>query len=271
LSPRVFFLLLALLCSPLLALPPLPNAHSHNDYEQKRPLIEALEHGFHSVEADIHLVDGQLLVAHDRDKTRAGRTLESLYLAPLRERCRTNGGRVHPGLPGFTLLIDIKSDAAATYAVLDPLLRKHRDLLTRFTPTNTTPGAITVILSGSRPTAVVAAQSERFCAIDGRPPDLDANPSIHLVPLISDSWTSHFSRPVEGRLSDADRLKLSRLVRRTHEQGRRIRFWAAPDRDWAWAECRDAGVDLINTDRIPHLAAFLRGLPPPPISVPEEP
>ncbi|MFM7555618.1 MAG: hypothetical protein ACKPAH_10035, partial [Verrucomicrobiota bacterium] len=36
----------------------LPQAHSHNDYEQKRPLLEALDHGFCSVEADVYLVEG---------------------------------------------------------------------------------------------------------------------------------------------------------------------------------------------------------------------
>jgi hypothetical protein len=248
-----------------MAAPPLPlqQAHSHNDYEQKRPLAAALESGFCSVEADIHLVNGQLLVAHDRVKTRPERTLKALYLDPLRERCRTNGGFVHPATNRFTLLIDIKADAEGTYRVLDPLLREYQSILTRFTPTQTTPGAITVILSGARPTATVAAQSERFCAIDGRPEDLDSNPPAHLVPLVSDSWSNHFKTPVDGRLSAADRDKLRAFVARTHAQGRRLRFWGAPDRPWLWNELREANVDIINTDRLPHLAAFLRGEPPP--------
>src|SRR5688500_5296112 len=55
---------------------PLTNAHAHNDYEHPRPLLDALDRGFCSVEADIHLVEGRLLVAHDRDKVRPERTLE---------------------------------------------------------------------------------------------------------------------------------------------------------------------------------------------------
>jgi len=248
-----------------MAAPPLPlqQAHSHNDYEQKRPLAAALDNGFCSVEADIHLVNGQLLVAHDRVKTRPERTLRALYLDPLRERCRTNGGFVHPATNRFTLLIDIKADAEGTYRVLDPLLREYQSILTRFTPTHTAPGAITVILSGARPTTTVAAQPERFCAIDGRPEDLDLNPPAHLVPLVSDSWSNHFKPPVDGRLSAADRDKLRAFVSRTHAQGRRLRFWGAPDRPWLWNELREANVDIINTDRLPHLAAFLRGEPPP--------
>jgi hypothetical protein len=45
---------------------PLPQAHAHNDYEHRRPLLDALSHGFTGVEADIYLVDGKLLVAHNR-------------------------------------------------------------------------------------------------------------------------------------------------------------------------------------------------------------
>ena len=57
---------------------PLTNVHAHNDYEHKRPLFDALDHGFCSVEADVHLVDGQLLVAHSRLEVTPGKTLQAL-------------------------------------------------------------------------------------------------------------------------------------------------------------------------------------------------
>ena len=59
---------------------PLPQAHAHNDYHHPRPLLDALDHGFCGVEADIFLVDGELLVGHDRTELKPERTLESLYL-----------------------------------------------------------------------------------------------------------------------------------------------------------------------------------------------
>ena len=43
---------------------PLRHAHAHNDYEHKRPLFDALDRGFCSIEADIYLVGGELLVGH---------------------------------------------------------------------------------------------------------------------------------------------------------------------------------------------------------------
>ena len=78
---------------------PLVRAHSHNDYEHARPLFEALDQGFCSVEADVWLVDGKLLVGHDRVDLKPERTLEALYLGPLRTRIEQNGGRVFRGYP----------------------------------------------------------------------------------------------------------------------------------------------------------------------------
>jgi glycerophosphoryl diester phosphodiesterase len=65
-------------------------------------------------------------------------------------------------------------------------------------------------------------------------------------------------------MSASDSARLKGLVSQAHAQGRKIRFWALPDRPEAWKLCRDAGVDLINTDKIPALSAFLRGQPLPP-------
>src|SRR5579863_3505263 len=90
---------------------PLPSAHAHNDYLHERPLLDALDHGFTSVEADIFLVQGKLLVAHDIAALRPERTLAALYLDPLRQRIRNHDGWVYDKGRSLTLLIDIKSDA----------------------------------------------------------------------------------------------------------------------------------------------------------------
>ncbi len=85
---------------------PLRNAHAHNDYEHKRPLFDALDRGFCSVEADIFLSDNQLLVGHTKSDLKAERTLQKLYLDPLRTRIKENGGRVYRDGPAVFLLID---------------------------------------------------------------------------------------------------------------------------------------------------------------------
>jgi len=240
---------------------PLPNAHSHNDYEHSRPLLDALDQGFCSVEADIYLVDGQLLVAHDRPKVRPDRTLQALYLDPLMARVNAHGGRVHPGGPPLILLIDFKSDADPTYAKLKEVLAAYRSMLTIFRDQRTLTNAVTVVISGNRPWNTLAAEPERLAALDGRLPDLETNPSPHLVPLVSDNWRSHFLWNGDGPFPADEKAKVRALVQKAHQQGRRIRFWAAADRPAIWNVQAEAGVDLINTDHLPELAAHLRGLP----------
>jgi hypothetical protein len=108
---------------------PLPQAHAHNDYEHKRPLFDALDQGFCSVEADVFLVDGTLLVGHTSADLKPERTLEKLYLDPLRERIKTNGGRVYKNGPTVWLLVDVKTEAKSTYQALDKVLAGYGDIL----------------------------------------------------------------------------------------------------------------------------------------------
>lgn len=236
---------------------PLPQAHSHNDYEHTRPLLDAISHGFWSVEADIWLTNGQLLVAHDLDKAAPDKTLERLYLQPLQSHLATNSEAVRRIGP-MTLLIDIKSDATNTWHVLREVLGRYTKMLTRFEQGRVITNSLTVIISGNRPIPLIAAERIRYVAVDGRLPDLDANPAADLFPLVSDNWTRHFKWRGQGPLPEAERDRLRTLVARAHSQGRRIRLWATPDLPAAWSELRDAKVDLINTDRLGDLSEFLR-------------
>jgi hypothetical protein len=238
---------------------PLARAHAHNDYEHAQPLLDALAQGFCSVEADVWLVEGELRVAHDLDRALPGRTLQKLYLEPLRQRVDSNRGQVFPQGPPFTLLIDVKSDATNTYRALRGALRSYAQILTRFEAGRTLTNAITIVISGNRARGLMTAERERLAGYDGRLEDLDAPDSPQLIPLISDNWALHFrwrAKPDEGPLTEEERSKLRQLVARAHAQQRRIRFWGAPDVESTWRELDRAGVDLINTDDLAGLAAF---------------
>lgn len=241
---------------------PLPHAHAHNDYRHERPLLDALAHGFCSVEADIFLVDGDLFIAHDREEIRPERTLRALYLDPLRERIKKNGGRVYPKGPELTLLIDIKTEAISTYKTLDKMLAEYRDIFTSFGPDGRNSRAVLAIISGNRPLAFMKSQTIRYAAYDGRLTDLKSSVPADLIPLISDRWGRHFSWRGEGPMPDAERLKLKKIVQTAHKKGQRVRFWATPDhpspaRDALWRELLTAGVDLLNTDDLKGLQQFL--------------
>ena len=237
---------------------PRRQAHAHNDYLHDRPLLDALENGFGSVEADIFLVGDQLLVAHTALEIRQDRTLRDLYLDPLRDRIQQNGGSVHGDGQPFTLLIDIKSRGEATYRALHNVLAEYKSIFTTVTDGQVRSGPVTAVISGNRPVAAVAADSPRYVGIDGRLSDLNTDHPANLMPLISDHWGRHFKWRGKGKMSVADQEKLQRILNLAHQKQRRIRFWATPDNKTTWAALHAAGVDLINTDNLGGLADYLR-------------
>ena len=238
---------------------PLDHAHAHNDYVHARPLLGALELGYGSVEADIWLVDGALLVAHDRDSVRADRTLEALYLAPLRAWIAAHGGSVYPGRPPLTLLIDVKSHADSTWAALEPLLRRYDDMITSWHGDSVTTRPVVAVISGERPLLTLPAQRDRWAGLDGRLADLD---SVHgtpasAMPLVSDDWKNITSWRGRGAPPRAARRRVAAAVAKAHAQGRRLRFWNTPDLPVVWRVLVQSGVDLIGADDLDSLRSFL--------------
>ena len=236
---------------------PLPGAHAHNDYLHARPLLDALAHGFCSVEADIYLVEGKLLVAHNRKDVKPERSLPALYLDPLRERVQRNGGRVFPNGPEFTLLIDLKTDWQTIYPVLRATLTNYADMLSTFHDGVKQTNAITVILTGNRAKEMFAGETVRFAAYDGTLADLDTSAPADLIPWISANWAPTFAWRGQGVLPETEAARLKNIVTKAHAQGRRVRFWGAPDHTAFWQAMRDAGVDLINTDDLSGVEDFL--------------
>ncbi len=235
---------------------PLVHAHAHNDYEHAHPLFDALDQGFCSVEADVWLVNGQLLVAHDRDKVQPARTLQSLYLDPLRERVKRNGGRVFRNGPECSLLIDVKSEAEPTWAALREVLKNYADILTIFRGDAVATNAVRVIISGNRARDAMRAEVMRHAAYDGRLSDLGANEPRHFIAWISDNWTKQFKWRGDGAFPEDERAKLRGIVAKAHSQDCRVRLWATPENSVVWKELRDAGVDIINTDDLAGLKKF---------------
>ncbi|MGW1199299.1 phosphatidylinositol-specific phospholipase C/glycerophosphodiester phosphodiesterase family protein [Streptomyces sp. NPDC002536] len=245
--------------------PPLLHAHAHNDYEHPHPLTGALSHGFNSVEADIWLVDGTLLVAHDTSELDPARTLEALYLDPLLRRVRANGGRVYRGYDlTLQLLIDIKTPGGPTYRELSRHLLRYRSMLSSCTAGRVRRGAVTAVVSGDRGArAPMEAERVRHAFYDARLSDLGSGVPASFAPLVSDNWGQFFTWQGTGPMPERERAELRRFVAAAHAARQQVRFWATPDRpgparDALWHELLAAGTDYLNTDDLAGLEAFLR-------------
>ena len=241
----------------------LGRAHAHNDYEHARPLFDALDHGFNSVEADVYELSGELYVAHDPSGIRLERTLRFLYLDPLRKHIQANGGKVYRDGTQLILLIDAKTLAEPTYAALRTTLADYQDVITVFGPgTRVKRGPVLAVISGNRARETMAKERVRYAALDGRLSDLGSSIPAYLMPLISDNWDNTFSWQGDGDMPSAERQKLHNIVEQARARGQKVRFWETPDdpgaaREAVWRELVTADVDLINTDDLADLAAFL--------------
>lgn len=222
-----------------------PQAHAHNDYEHTRPFLDAYANGFRSFEADIHLVGGELYVSHHRPKASIMRTLQVLYLRPLDSLRRMHHEEQ------ITLLIDIKTDARATIKKLVEVLNSYPGLFR----TEESPPFVHFIVSGNRDYSLILS-TPGLC-IDGRPGDLGKGYSADQVPLISDHYGNWMHWNGEGKPDEAELQKLRALASRVHAENKKLRLWAIPDREEAWAVLLDAGVDFINTDRLEALNRYL--------------
>lgn len=237
--------------------PLLVRAHAHNDYEHTRPLLDALDQGFCSIEADIYLVDGELRVGHNRKDLRPGRTLEALYLDPLADRVKLHRGHVYDAKETVTLLVDVKAEAEAVYAELRKRLPKYQSMLTSYSKGKVKKRAVTVILSGERATATLRAEDSRLAFIDGRPEDLEGKDPATLIPLVSDSWSPTFDWSGTGAFP-ADKLaRIRDLIAKAHKQGRKVRFWATPSNPQVWQLLWNEGVDYLNADDLVGLRKFI--------------
>ncbi|MEL6796368.1 MAG: hypothetical protein AAFO89_06035 [Planctomycetota bacterium] len=232
--------------------------HSHNDYEHSEPLWAALRSRARSIEIDVFPGEGTLLVAHDRDEVRADRTIDTMYLDPLRQRMETLGG-VYPHQPDeqpIILLIDFKAEPERCLALLVERTRPLKRFLARRDENGVFRGAIVICVSGVVPRDSIRSLPSRDIFIDGRLADLDSEP-CDSMPLISSRWSDTFAWNGTGPIPPAELERLRAIVRAAHDHDAMVRFWAAPYIPAAWDTLLSAGVDLINTDRPNELADHL--------------
>ena len=228
--------------------------HSHNDYAQKRPFWGAYEAGADSIEADVFLVDGELLVAHSRKDLKKENTLRRLYLEPLREVMRKNGGRAYADGKPIQLLIDLKNGKPALDCLVEMVEKEgYRDCFA--IAKNPSAARLTVTGDHSKITDFFAYPDYVF--FDVPPTKKLADEQYKRVPLIS-HYARAYTKWRSGEMSEADKEKIRAAVREAHAKGCKFRLWGYPDNPEAWRLARELGLDYINTDRPAAASAFQR-------------
>ena len=229
------------------------NTHSHNDYEQPTPFWMAWQEQFGSIEADIWLRDGVVLVGHDTNEIKTGRTLEEYYIKPLQACAKQNNGYPYADTARrLQILIDVKEDSVKALAALIALLDKY--------PALEHSSKIRWVISGNRPAPEDYTSYPPFIAFDGVLHARYTPEALSRIAMMSDDLR-YYTRWDHAGIPASARTMLSAVVKASHELDLPVRFWDAPDFPAAWAQLKALQVDYINTDHIQDLANWLRQNP----------
>ena len=213
-------------------------AYAHNDYENRRPLLDAIEAGYAGVEVDYYLINGLLLVGHDWNQLSRHRTLQSLYLEPLRLLTR-QGASVCGTNRRFLLNIEAKQRNRRAFDSLRAVLGRYPDL---FGPE----GWVDAILVGWTPPMDSLGEARIQFRIEASR-FVDSLPSDPRIALISVRYSDVFRWNGHGVTTNEFGWRLEHLVRGTRlVPGRRLRVYEVPYVADLYRALLDGGVDLLG-------------------------
>ena len=226
--------------------------HSHNDYDRTAPFWEAYSQHCGSIEADVFLRDGEILVAHNRKDVTSERSLRNMYIEPIVKLFRENGGRMWKGSDErLQLMIDLKT--AESLPGVTEIVGEYPDV---FDSEN----GVKVVISGSRPDPQDFDKWPRYIWFDGDFTNgkLEYTPEqLKRVAMISTDFRDFAKKwNGKGRMINSELEAVTKAVEAAHAVGKPIRFWDTPEGTTAYFTFIRLGVDIVNTDHPAKCALF---------------
>ncbi|MFC3559345.1 alkaline phosphatase [Pedobacter jamesrossensis] len=227
--------------------------HSHNDYHQSIPLLQAYYSGMESIEADVFLKDDELYVAHELSEITKERTLKTLYLEPLFKLYKKNGDNAfQDSSKKLQLVIDIKENHPE---VLKKLISYIKEFGNTF-DASANKKAIKIVISGNMPAPNNFKNWPEYIYFDGRPEVKYTTDELKRVAMISQDIKKYTVWNGKGVPTPTDLKKLQDVVAEAHNLGKPFRFWGTVDSPNTWIVLQSLGVDWINTDHPVKLNEF---------------
>ncbi|KAL8699490.1 MAG: hypothetical protein Q9201_005979 [Fulgogasparrea decipioides] len=271
----------------LLGLTYLERVSIPNRFQSRVPLYEALDAGCTSVEADVWLEDGDLLVGHSENSLTPTRSLNSLYLDPLASilarqnapstllphnkqaeipfASNTSGIFETNTNVSLTLLLDVKSNGAATLPLitqqLEPL--RSKGWLTHTEGSTLVQGPITIVGSGNTPFPLPHPKNSTVIFFDAPLNQIwgDSNPATakrtQYTPQNSLYASAKFSDVVgelwHGVLKPEQVDVVRGQIQAAKDLGLKVRYWDTPAwpvkvREHVWDVLVKEGVGVLNVD-----------------------
>jgi alkaline phosphatase len=232
------------------------SGHSHNDYVQHFPFYQAYYADMGSVEADVYLKNGKLLVAHNEEDTDPSKDLKTLYLDPIAKVFAQNKGRAYAdSTKKLQLLIDIKTGHKE---VLSELIKELKPYLPVFDQKQNK-NAVRILISGDVPPAANFKDYPDYINFDGRTTNTYTDEQLTRIGLVSESIASFTVWNGKGTPTPSDKVKLMNAIAIAHKWKKPFRFWGTKDNPNTWKELDNMGADWIGTDHPEKLHDYYSG------------
>ncbi|PQE22782.1 Altered inheritance of mitochondria 6 protein [Rutstroemia sp. NJR-2017a BVV2] len=248
------------------------------------PFYSALSVGCVSVEADVWLVGGELLVGHEQSALTPARTFKSLYIDPILNvlahqnpnssytTTKPTYNGVYDTSSGQTLylFVDVKTDGPSTWPVVVKQLEglRSKGYLTSVNETTLISRPVTVVGTGNTPLNLVQPLTSRDYFWDAPIPTLGTTFSniTSLVspiastdflstigPILNSNSTATSASDPTNPLNSTQLALLRSQISTAHAKGIKLRYWDQPGwpistRNAIWKTLVGEGVDLINVD-----------------------
>lgn len=225
--------------------------HVHNDYYQSVPFWTAVSSNADAIEVDVILKDNTLFVAHSVSEIEKEKTLESLYLQPLKIAIKSKYVATKKPLQ---LLIDIKTEA---YTTLQKVIQELNVY-----PTIVNNKNIKIVISGARPKVEDYIKYPQYIYFDFQNRKLPTSKQIlSKIAMASYNFKDFSVWNGKGKIVKKEYLEIKKQINRVHKKKKPIRFWATPDSKSSWKALSDLGVDFINTDQPYKCIKYFKTMP----------
>ncbi|MCF0159459.1 MAG: alkaline phosphatase [Bacteroidaceae bacterium] len=226
--------------------------HSHNDYWRTMPFYEAYSQYAQSIEADVYLLNGELLVGHDTDESTPDKKFVTMYMEPIVKLFRANGGHMWKDSDApMQLMVEAKNDNVALLNELVRNLEKYPDV---FCSEN----GVRVVITGYDLKPDEFSLFPKWMYFDGGLSKNYTPEQLERVALFSECFEDYAHWNGKGNILDSQLEALKKAIDKAHALNKPIRFWGAPETTTAYYTFYNLGIDFFNTDHPAQAYQFFR-------------
>jgi len=229
--------------------PLLPNMVCTKQFQTAKDIYSTFTQGVVHYEADIMYIYGEIYVTEHMPDSASHKlpTFRSDYLMPIYSQYKKNQGKVHENYDDeMYLFLDIKFDPKKTYAKLWEQLSPYNEILTYRKGAEWHQGKLKIVFVGDAPMKVFQQERICFAAAQGTIEDLDKGYDEKLMPLIGIDFTKDVEWDGIGKMPFDKFVKLKDIVKKAHDQKKKVRVYNCPEEASIWEVLITTGVDMIN-------------------------